>query len=302
MPARSGVRGLSVCEHAFVRHLFRCPVRWADLDLLGHVNNVTYVDYLQEARVDLFRTHAPDSRADDLAEGVVVVRHQVDYASSLTFRAAPVSIETWVVEVRAASFVLAHEVFDEDEAGERTVYLRARTTLAPYAFLTESPRRLTAQERAVLESMLEEAAPAPAPEWTEPIEVRGGHYPVHVRFSDVDVYRHVNNVAYFEYFQEARIHVMLAFDLAETSGLHFVVVHIDVDYRRPLVLREEPYDCRTWISRVGRSSVVFESVIVDDGAELARCRVVGVCIDSASGKPTPVPDEYRALAGLTPAR
>ena len=32
-----------------------------------------------------------------------------------------------------------------------------------------------------------------------------GHYPLHVRFSDVDVYGHVNNVKYFEYFQEARI-------------------------------------------------------------------------------------------------
>ena len=24
-----------------------CPLRWADLDLLGHVNNVTYLDYLE---------------------------------------------------------------------------------------------------------------------------------------------------------------------------------------------------------------------------------------------------------------
>ena len=32
-------------------------MRWADLDMLGHVNNVTYVDYLQEARVDMLRIH-----------------------------------------------------------------------------------------------------------------------------------------------------------------------------------------------------------------------------------------------------
>ncbi|HEU4515093.1 MAG TPA: thioesterase family protein, partial [Nocardioidaceae bacterium] len=32
------------------------------MDSLGHVNNVTYVDYLQEARVDMFAVHAPDSR------------------------------------------------------------------------------------------------------------------------------------------------------------------------------------------------------------------------------------------------
>ena len=34
-------------------------MRWADMDLLGHVNNVIYVDYLQEARVDLLRHHGP---------------------------------------------------------------------------------------------------------------------------------------------------------------------------------------------------------------------------------------------------
>lgn len=130
-----------------MRHLYRCPLRWADLDLLGHVNNVTYVDYMQEARVDMFRTHAPDSRADDLAEGVVVVRHEVTYVSSLTFSFEPVAIECWVTEVRAASFTMGYEIFAEDEAGERTVFLRARTVLTPYVFATERPRRLHAGRR-----------------------------------------------------------------------------------------------------------------------------------------------------------
>jgi acyl-CoA thioester hydrolase len=282
-----------------VRHLYRCPVRWADLDAIGHVNNVTYVDYLQEARVDLFRTHAPDTRADDLAEGVVVVRHEVHYVSSLTFRPAPVSIETWVTDVRAGSFTLAYEVFDEDEAGERTVYLRASSVLAPYVFLTESPRRLTAQEREVLETLRDDAgdeAGAGAPRWTEPVEMPGGRYPVHVRFSDVDLYRHVNNVTYFEYFQEARIAMMLAQDVEQAAGMHLVVARTDVQYRRPLVLREQPYDCTTWITGVGRTSVVLESVITDGDAEMARCRVVGVCLDSATARPTPVPEAFRAMA------
>ena len=33
-------------------------MRWADMDLQGHVNNVVYVDYLQEARVDMLRARA----------------------------------------------------------------------------------------------------------------------------------------------------------------------------------------------------------------------------------------------------
>ena len=48
-------------------------------------------------------------------------------------------------------------------------------------------------------------------------------YDCQVRFSDVDVYGHVNNVKYFEYYQEARIAFFLLarrrlFDPAQQSG------------------------------------------------------------------------------------
>ncbi|WP_210648805.1 thioesterase family protein [Nocardioides sp. SYSU D00065] len=278
-----------------MRHLYRCPLRWADLDLLGHVNNVTYVDYLQEARVDMFRTHAPDSRAEDLAEAAVVVRHEVTYVASLTFGPEPVAIECWVTEIRAASFTMAYEIFEEDEAGERTVFLRARTVLTPYVFATGRPRRLREEERESLSRLLEPAEPVRAPTAPDVVDVPGGAYPVHVRFSDVDVYGHVNNVKYFEYFQEARIQLLVTQGRELGAGHHLVVAQTDVDYRRPILFRAEPYDCRTWVSRIGSTSVVFESVVRDGDEVLARARVVGVCIDSASGRPAPVPDAFRAL-------
>ncbi len=90
-----------------MRHVYECPTRWGDLDQLGHVNNVVYVDYLQEARVDMLRTHARSQGTDDLAEGVVVVRHEVTYTAPLHFRFRPVTIECWVSEIRAASFTLS---------------------------------------------------------------------------------------------------------------------------------------------------------------------------------------------------
>jgi acyl-CoA thioester hydrolase len=279
-----------------VRHLYRCPLRWADLDLFGHVNNVTYVDYLQEARVDMFRTHAPDSRAEDLAEGVVVVRHEVTYVSSLAFSFEPVAIECWVTEVRAASFTMAYEIFEEDETGERTVFLRARTLLTPYVFATERPRRLHDEEKAALTRLLEPDAPVRPPAAPEVVEEPGGHYPVHVRFSDVDVYGHVNNVKYFEYFQEARIQLMVTRGGGLGEGHHLVVAQTDVDYRRPILFRPEPYDCRTWVSRIGSTSVVFESVVRDDDQVLARARVVGVCVDRVTGRPAPVPDAFREVS------
>jgi acyl-CoA thioester hydrolase len=275
-------------------------MRWADLDLLGHVNNVVYVDYLQEARVDMLRTHAPDSRADDLAEGVVVVRHEVGYRAPLTFRFRPVSIETWVTEIRVASFTMAYEIFDEDESGERRTYATARTVLTPYVFASERPRRLRPEERAALERFLEPDEPAEQGNSGARItgEVRRrdeGHFPVHVRFSDVDVYGHVNNVKYFEFFQEARIAMFdrLGRDAGQPRPGSLVVAQTDVDYRVPILFREQPYDSWTWVSHVGRTSFVVESAICDGETVLSRARVVGVFWDRETERPISPPDEVR---------
>jgi acyl-CoA thioester hydrolase len=289
-----------------VRHLYLCPMRWADLDLLGHVNNVVYVDYLQEARVDMMRTHAPDARADDLAEGVVVVRHEVSYRAPLTFRFRPVSIECWVTEIRAASFTMAYEIFDEDDAGERTTYLSARTVLTPYVFATERPRRLRPEEKDALQRFLEpdesSARRARADDVRRP---EAGHYPVHVRFSDVDVYGHVNNVKYFEYLQESRIPLLarLGRDVGGTApDVRMVVAQTDVDYRVPILFREQPYDSWTWVSHVGRTSIVFETALCDGDTVLSRARVVGVFWDPATGRPAEPPVDFRSalVAAMSP--
>lgn len=137
-----------------MRHVYHCPLRWADMDSLGHVNNVTYADYLQEARVDMFAVHAPVSGGEELAEGVVVVRHDVEFVAPLVFRPEPVRIESWITELRAASFTMAYEILDEARDGGRRVYTRATSVLTPYLFSEERPRRLRPEEREVLERFL----------------------------------------------------------------------------------------------------------------------------------------------------
>ncbi|MFD5658086.1 acyl-CoA thioesterase, partial [Streptomyces hirsutus] len=80
-----------------MRHIYRCPLRWADMDAYGHVNNVVFLRYLEEARIDfLFR---PDK---DFQQGSVVARHEIDYKRQLVHRHAPVDIELWVTQIRAA--------------------------------------------------------------------------------------------------------------------------------------------------------------------------------------------------------
>lgn len=139
---------LSQCRVA--RHVFPLKPRWSDLDAFGHVNNVTWLEYLQEARVDMLFVHAPQRGAEALAAGVVVVRAEIDYRRPMGFRQEPYPIEMWVTKIGGASFTIGYEIADVDDAGDRVVYGQAATVLTAVDPATGRPRRLNQGERDVL--------------------------------------------------------------------------------------------------------------------------------------------------------
>lgn len=280
-----------------MRHRYDCPLRWADLDPNRHINNVKYVDYLQEARsallTDCLRA-AGVRRDDDVA--YVVARHEVTFVAPLRLSQEPIGIESWVSDTRAASFTLDHEIFRDQPDGTRVVHLRARTVLAPFDRITGMPRRVTAEERAALAPYEEIGGGRCRP---VPVEIgpdNGARHPIPVRFSDLDIYRHVNNVKYVEYFQEARIAVFapLRERLAEFGRVDFVVARTDIDYLTPMVLRSEPYVAYTNICHVGRTSLGMDSVILTPEGDVtcARARSVLVFFDVTTQRATQPPAGY----------
>jgi acyl-CoA thioester hydrolase len=122
-------------------------------------------------------------------------------------------------------------------------------------------------------------------------------YELHVRFSDVDVYRHVNNVKYFEYYQEARLAFLGSLGRLDGVGSDFsvVVARIRVEYRKPILFRAEPYVVETWVKRVGTSSYTLGSEIKDGGTVLSSAEVVAVRFDRHRQRAHPLTEEDRAL-------
>ncbi|WP_030297364.1 acyl-CoA thioesterase [Streptomyces katrae] len=141
------------------RHLYRCPLRWSDMDAFGHVNNVVFIRYLEEARIDFMFRLAPGEGSDSFTGGSVVARHEIDYKLPLVHRHEPVLIESWVSRIGAASLTIGYEVKDEaTEDAPETVYVRAETVVVPYNLAEGRPRRITAEERHFLEKYLDEPA------------------------------------------------------------------------------------------------------------------------------------------------
>ena len=73
-----------------------------------------------------------------------------------------------------------------------------------------------------------------------------------------------------------------------------VVVRSEMDHTGQVNLRPEPYDVRCRVLAVGRTSVTFETEILDRDRVMARSRVVEVNVDP-DDRPTPWRDEHRAL-------
>lgn len=250
-----------------MRHLYECPMRWADLDMLGHVNNVTYVDYLREARSDFLWT----TLSRDSSDAGSVLRHEVAYLFPLLFRFRPVHVECWVSAVEADTLDMAFEVF-HDVDGARTVYLRATTRVEI---------SLSAADRATLATYVHDVDP-PEVASTAPVSVGPGAFtfPLHVRHSDLDASGVVDDVQFFEFLQESRVRMIA--DLTRGRDLppmHFVVAQTDVDYLAPIRRRAQPYRVVSEVSRVGRRSMAIDSEIFDADRRLASARVTTVFFD-----------------------
>jgi acyl-CoA thioester hydrolase len=132
-----------------LRHTFHCPMRWSDMDAYGHVNNVVYLTYLEEARVDMLFTIGAELGAKALSEGVLVARHEIDYRRPLVYHPRGVDIDLWTDAIKGASFEIRYEVRDDE-----TVFARAASVLVPFDLTAQRPRRVSPEERAFLERYL----------------------------------------------------------------------------------------------------------------------------------------------------
>lgn len=137
-----------------MRFTFRCQVRWDDMDAFGHVNNVTFFAYMQEARTGMLFAGEAAEHIPDLIKGVVVARHEIDYRRPLEWRPEPIAVDVWAAQVKAASFALRYEIRDQ-LATPPAVLAEAMTVLVPFDLAAGRPRRLTAAERDFLNRYLE---------------------------------------------------------------------------------------------------------------------------------------------------
>ena len=121
---------------------------------------------------------------------------------------------------------------------------------------------------------------------------------IQVRWADIDANRHVNNVAYFTYMEQARIDWLKRTGLQNTAkGEGPVVVQTSCNYRKAIPF-VDALDVRVYAGPAGRTSfpTYYDIVSAEDGdLKYADGQAVMVWTDRTSGQSRPVPDDLRAL-------
>lgn len=114
-----------------------------------------------------------------------------------------------------------------------------------------------------------------------------------LRFADMDAYGHVSNRAFSEIFESGRMAFITKHIESRVSADFFVAIaRLTIDFWNEFSF-PEPARTGTWVSRVGRSSVTLDQVIMGRNGVVGTASGVCVLVERASRRSAAMPDHLR---------
>lgn len=287
-------------------HRFTCrfPVRHHELDAFHHVNNVVYVQYMQEAAIQA-STHAGFGPEWYRGQGTgwVIRQLTIRYLAQAAY-GDEIEVATWLSQMRGVRCTREYEL-TRTRDGVRLV--RARAEWIYIDLKKGSPVRFPPEVIDVF---------APSGE-IETIDVRlskarptEGAYRYRsrrrVQFHELDTARHVNHVMYLQWVGQAYFEALRAAgyppERLQQEGWQIFQGGHDIEYLAPARDHEE-IEVVSWVCELGkvRGAWTHEVHSTSDGKLLARDYSLGVFV-TPEGRPTTLPETALAdvLRGPAP--
>ncbi|MBL6959168.1 MAG: acyl-CoA thioesterase [Rhodospirillales bacterium] len=130
----------------------------------------------------------------------------------------------------------------------------------------------------------------------------GWFFPIQTRWSDNDIYGHINNVVYYSYFD-----TVISRFLIDEGGFDFIngrIIGIAVENKfefKQSIMHPDKIEGGLRIAKIGTSSVRYEIGIFKEGENeaVAFGHFVHVFVDRDSNRPQPIPEAIRtAMQGI----
>jgi acyl-CoA thioester hydrolase len=271
-------------------------VRFYECDAYGHLKNIDYLRWMQEAAFGASAAVGYDfARYAELDHLWLVRDTDIEFITPLEY-GTEVKIKTWVADFRRARSRRRYEFINIQtkqvaaRASTDWVYINSRT-LHPVtvpeamqlAFCPNGP-----PEASVPRQRFPKAPPPPPNVFTTCTRVE---------WRDIDSMWHVNNAVYLKYIEDAGARVCEAYGWPRQrmmeAGFGVVLRGYRIEYRQPAQMGDE-LEIAAWHSDVQESTALRHYTIrrVKDEALLARARTSWAWIDLKTAEPVHIPEGF----------
>lgn len=131
------------------KHKIKIKIRFSDLDAMGHVNNATYLSYLEEARIAYYND-VMRKKPGSLEFNAVVARIEIDYVSQIRL-GDDVEIYSRTSKIGNKSSDLEHLIVIL-KTDEKIVAAKAVTKLVSFDYKKNQSIPVSAEARTVIEN------------------------------------------------------------------------------------------------------------------------------------------------------
>ena len=88
-------------------------IDWSDLDMYRHVNNLSFMRFMQSGRVNLWEATGLHKMYAEENKGAMLVSTHCDFKKALHYPGSAI-IKTRIAEIGNKSFKIEHHIFDEE--------------------------------------------------------------------------------------------------------------------------------------------------------------------------------------------
>src|SRR4051812_33465197 len=119
-----------------------------------------------------------------------------------------------------------------------------------------------------------------------------------MRWSDMDAYQHINNVAFLGYFEMARVNLFFehpTHDEKPGRRRGLVAPSHEIPYKRSVLYAAEPLEVQVWVSGIRAASFPCHYELFDHGRLAVTGSTVLVPFDFAINRPRRITPEEKAF-------
>jgi acyl-CoA thioester hydrolase len=131
-----------------VKFSIELPVQFRDIDVMGHVNHATYLQYMETARVELARSLGQVT--EGFRSGFILASARCEFKKPITDERR-ITVTVWVTRIGDRSWDLDYSI----RGPRRVEYAAGRTTQVAYDYKTRSAVQISGRFKRKLAKYLD---------------------------------------------------------------------------------------------------------------------------------------------------